>query len=110
MPSLRPSAIVDPRALLVRLNLDGFVLSLAVVVLAASLVPCSGVTAIWVHGLGSLAISTLFFLQGARLSRNAVLNGVMHWRLHALIASTTFVMFPLIGLALYGLMPTLLPP
>jgi hypothetical protein len=37
----------------------------------------------------------LFFLQGARLSRAAILNGITCWRLHVPIAATTFVLFPL---------------
>lgn len=89
---------------------DPFLLSVLGVVLAASLAPCSGTSAVVVHGLGILAIATLFFLQGARLSRAAILDGITGWRLHVVIAVTTFALFPLTGLALYGLFPTILPP
>ncbi len=51
----------------------------------------------------------LFFLQGARLSRDAILQGVTHWRLYAAIGTTTFVMFPLFGMTLLALFPHLLP-
>lgn len=56
-----------------------------------------------------LAISSLFFLQGARLSRDAVLGGITHWRLHATIAMITFLLYPIIGVSLSLLFPQVLP-
>jgi solute carrier family 10 (sodium/bile acid cotransporter), member 7 len=94
---------------IVRLRLDGFVAALVIVVLAATLLPCQGTGARVFGVLGTLAISALFFLQGARLSRDAILHGMTHWRLHAFIASTTFVLFPLLGLGLLMALPDLLP-
>jgi solute carrier family 10 (sodium/bile acid cotransporter), member 7 len=72
---------------------DWFTLSLVVTVLFATLVPCSGAAASVVHVLAICAIGSLFFLQDARLSRDAVVGGITHWRLHATIAMTTFVLF-----------------
>ena len=89
---------------------DVFVLALFGVILAATAAPCRGTGAAVCHALGIVAIATLFFLQGARLSRAAILNGITCWRLHATIATTTFVLFPLTGLALSAAFPTLLPP
>jgi solute carrier family 10 (sodium/bile acid cotransporter), member 7 len=93
-----------------RVRLDAFVLSLVGVILGATLAPCSGTSAVVFRALGIIAIATLFFLQGARLSRAAILDGITCWRLHAAIATTTFVLFPLIGLALSATFPTTLPP
>ncbi len=93
-----------------RVRPDPFVLSLLGVVLSATCVPCRGANADVFHVLGMAAIGLLFFLQGARLSRDAILNGITHWRLHATIATTTFVLFPLVGLGLSTIFPTLLPP
>jgi solute carrier family 10 (sodium/bile acid cotransporter), member 7 len=90
--------------------IDGFVLSLFSVVLAATLLPCRGESARAFHAAGFLAIGSLFFLQGARLSRDAVLRGIMHWRLHAAINTTTYLLFPLLGLSLIVAFPHLLPP
>lgn len=92
-----------------RLPVDGFVLTLFAVVLAATLLPCRGVSASAFHIAGISAIATLFFLQGARLSRDAILHGLTHWRLHATIATTTFVLFPILGLSLLAAFPHLLP-
>ena len=88
---------------------DWFILSLASTVLLAALLPCSGTAAGVFQVLGICAIGSLFFLQGARLSRDAVLGGITHWRLHVIIAMTTFVLFPTIGWSLSHLFPQLLP-
>ncbi|MBC3186501.1 bile acid:sodium symporter [Corynebacterium sp. zg-331] len=48
----------------------------------------------------SAAIAVLFFLYGARLSTQEALRGLSHWRLHLLILAFTFLVFPLLGLAL----------
>ncbi|WP_342318721.1 bile acid:sodium symporter family protein [Corynebacterium mayonis] len=47
-----------------------------------------------------IAIALLFFLYGARLSTREALKGLTHWRLHLLILALTYVLYPLIGLAL----------
>jgi sodium/bile acid cotransporter 7 len=92
-----------------RLPVDGFVLALIGVVLTATFLPCRGTSAVAFHAAGTLAISALFFLQGARLSRDAILHGMTHWRLHSAIAATTFILFPLLGLSLLAAFPHLLP-
>ena len=92
-----------------RLPVDGFVLSLVAVVLAATLLPCRGASAHAFHTAGVAAIAALFFLQGARLSRDAILRGMTHWRLHATIGATTYVLFPVLGLGLLAAFPELLP-
>jgi solute carrier family 10 (sodium/bile acid cotransporter), member 7 len=51
---------------------NGFVLALIGTVAAATFLPCRGTSAEIFHALGSLAIPSLFFLQGARLSRAAL--------------------------------------
>ena len=93
-----------------RVRPDAFVLSLVGVILAATMTPCSGTSAVVLHALGIIAIAMLFFLQGARLSRAAILDGITCWRLHVTIGTTTFLLFPLIGLALSATFPTALPP
>jgi sodium/bile acid cotransporter 7 len=92
-----------------QLPVDGFILALAGVVLAATILPCRGASGRAVHIAGIVAIAALFFLQGARLSRDAILNGMMHWRLHAASGAATFILFPLLGLGLIEVFPNLLP-
>lgn len=88
-----------------RLRPDVFVMALLGTVTLATVLPCYGRGAQLFHLLGVIAIATLFFLQGARLSREAIVAGMTNWKLHAAIAGTTFVLFPLLGSALIALIP-----
>jgi sodium/bile acid cotransporter 7 len=63
-----------------------------------------------VDHLTIVAIAALFFLHGAKLSRQAVIAGASHWRLHAMVLLTTFVLFPLFGLALKPFLSPLVTP
>jgi sodium/bile acid cotransporter 7 len=87
---------------------DGFTLSILAVVVFGAFVPCRGEAARWVGIASKIAISLLFFLQGARLSRAAVLAGILHWRLHVMIFTSTFIVLPLLGLALGPVSGTLI--
>ncbi|WP_300573974.1 bile acid:sodium symporter [Phenylobacterium sp.] len=44
---------------------------------------------------GTIAVALLFFFHGAALSRQQIIDGATHWRLHILITALTFVFFPL---------------
>ena len=88
---------------------DTFTILLVCTVILASLLPASGTFADYFGIATDLAIALLFFLHGARLSRDVVISGLLHWRLHLVILLTTFGIFPLLGMAL-GLIPdTILP-
>ena len=89
---------------------DGFTLSILAIVIIGAFFPCRGEFARWVGIASKIAISLLFFLQGARLSRAAVLAGILHWRLHLQIFSSTFIVFPLLGLALQPISGTVIAP
>jgi solute carrier family 10 (sodium/bile acid cotransporter), member 7 len=98
------------RAWIGRSPVDGFIIALAGVVLVATILPAHGDSGRAFHWAGNLAVAALFFLQGARLSPNAIVLGMTHWRLHVAIATMTFVLFPLFGLGLFVAVPHLLPP
>src|SRR5690606_10455326 len=87
---------------------DAYTQILIGVVLLATLLPASGQGALAFEWITSLAIGLLFFLHGAKLSREAIIAGATHWRLHLLIFACTFVLFPLLGLALKPLLYPLL--
>ena len=89
-------------------RVDRFTLALLLTVLVASLLPARGGAAHVAGALTTAAIALLFFLHGAKLSREAVLQGVGAWRLHLSVLGATFVLFPLLGL-LVGLLPGLKP-
>ncbi|WP_313358637.1 bile acid:sodium symporter family protein [Corynebacterium variabile] len=72
-------------------------------VILALIFPADGTFADVMDWVVKIVIGVLFFLYGARLSTREALNGLMHWRLHLLILAFTFLLFPLIGLALMPL-------
>lgn len=89
---------------------DNFTLALLSTVALASLLPASGQVAQFFEGLTVAAVSLLFFLHGAKLSREAVFAGLSHWRLHLVVVASTFVLFPLIGWALRPVLTPLVTP
>ncbi|MCE7798023.1 bile acid:sodium symporter [Sphingobium sufflavum] len=86
--------------LLARFNIDPYVLMIVGMVVLASILPARGMAATVVGWIADAAIVLLFFLHGARLSRQAVIDGARHWRLHLAVACITFLLFPLLGLAI----------
>lgn len=93
-----------------RLSLDTYTIMLLATVLLASVLPASGAAAVALGHLTTFAIALLFFLHGAKLSREALVAGLTHWRLHLLVLASTFVMFPLLGLAMKPVAMALLTP
>ena len=78
---------------------DPFLLMLIAMVALASFFPARGEGAHFVGILADAGIVLLFFLHGAKLSREAILSGATAWKLHLATLGTTFALFPLIGLA-----------
>lgn len=85
---------------LARARPDGFVLALLATIALASVLPARGAAAPVASFAADAAIVLIFFLNGAKLSREAFLAGATHWRLHLLVLAVSFVFFPLVGLAL----------
>ena len=79
---------------------ETFTLALIAVVVLASVLPASGALAHYVDLITTGIVSLLFFLHGAKLSREAIFAGIGHWKLHLWIFIATFVMFPVLGLLL----------
>ena len=77
--------------------LDPFTLTLICVVLLASFFPARGGFVPFFEGLTTAAIALLFFMHGAKLSREAIIAGGSHWRLHLWVMCSTFVLFPALG-------------
>lgn len=68
-----------------RLSIDTYTIMLLLMVLLASLFPVHGMASAALGQLTTFAIGLLFFLHGAKLSRAALVSGMMHWRLHLLV-------------------------
>jgi sodium/bile acid cotransporter 7 len=89
---------------------DNFVLALAFSVAVASFLPCQGAVARAFDHITAIAVGALFFLHGAKLSRESIVTGAAHWRLHIVVLASTFVLFPLLGLALGPVLSPMVGP
>ncbi len=80
------------------LALDRFTILLIVMVILATIIPVSGIAEHGFSIITSIAIAILFFLHGAKISREALVDGVLHWKFHVVVFAFTFALFPLLGL------------
>ena len=85
-------------------RIDPFLVLLLLVALVGSFLPVTGSGLAAFGVVSMLGIGLLLFLYGARLSAAETLRNLRHWRLQLSILLTTFVVFPLLGLAT-GLLP-----
>jgi sodium/bile acid cotransporter 7 len=83
-----------------RLPIDPYLLALIGTVGLAALLPARGAAAPVMDDAVYGAVGALFFLYGVRLSPQAVAEGLAHWRLQSMVFASTFMLFPIIGLAL----------
>jgi len=88
---------------------DPFIPILLATVALATLFPASGHAAEQLSMAATAAVVLLFFLHGVKLPRENLVAALVNWRLHLFILGTTYLVFPLIGLALSSLWPGLLP-
>ncbi len=98
------------QSLLRFLKIDRFTLLLIIAVIIASVLPAHGRGMPVAELVTNLAIALLFFLHGSRLSRQAIIAGATHWRLHLVIFSCTFILFPLLGVLLRPVLEPILTP
>jgi sodium/bile acid cotransporter 7 len=94
--------------LLSRLPIDLYVAAIVAMVCLASVVPVHGTGAVIAGHVTTAAIALLFFLHGARLAPQAALAGARHWRLHAVVLASTFLLFPALALTAHAVAPRLL--
>ena len=90
------------------LALDRFTILLIGMLVLATFIPVSGQIATYFNWLTTAAIAILFFLHGAKLSRQAVIEGMLHWKMHAVVFGFTFVLFPTLGILAQPILEPLL--
>jgi solute carrier family 10 (sodium/bile acid cotransporter), member 7 len=80
---------------------NGFILGLFAVVILAFIFPEPAARHGWLHPelLLNIGIALILFLQGISMPLEKVKKGAGNWRLHTIIQSFTFLIFPLVGLA-----------
>lgn len=85
---------------------DWFLLGMVVATLLAWAFPGPGAAGGWMHPelLTKAGVALIFFLHGLALSFAALRAGALNWRLHAVVQGCTFLLFPLIGLALNAML------
>ncbi|HBZ17026.1 bile acid:sodium symporter family protein [Pantoea sp. NPDC088449] len=92
------------------LRLDPMMVKLIITVLLASFFPAKGGFVEFFEYLTTAAIALLFFMHGAKLSREKIIAGSSHWRLHLWIMCSTFVIFPILGLLIVWWHPVNVSP
>ncbi|WP_309606518.1 bile acid:sodium symporter family protein [Phenylobacterium sp.] len=97
-------------SLLSRLKVDKYLLLIVSMVVLASFLPARGNAATDFGWATKVGIGLVFFLHGARLSREAVIGGLTHWRLHLVVLAATYGLFPLLCLGLAALPAWITPP
>ena len=85
------------------MKLDPFLIGMLAAVGLAFAAPALGAD----HGplhmglVTDLGVGLVFFLHGAALSPSALKSGAANWRLHVFVHASTYVLFPLLGLAVF---------
>ncbi len=82
---------------------EPFILMLLGTMALASLLPPRGMWVPLFDAAADAGIVLLFFLHGARLSREAIVAGARNWRLHLAVFAATYMLFPLLGLGITAL-------
>lgn len=91
-------------------RLDRFTTGLVMSVLLGIFLPCGGEAEAFFKMATNVAIMLLFFLYGVKLSRESVIEGLLHWRLQSMVVLFTFVFFPAMALLLRPAMEGLVTP
>jgi solute carrier family 10 (sodium/bile acid cotransporter), member 7 len=79
---------------------NGFILGLFAVVVLAFIFPEPAARNGWLHPdlVQNIGIALILFLQGISMPLEKVRKGAGNWKLHVIIQSFTFLIFPLVGL------------
>lgn len=97
-------------AFLARLRPDWYLILIVAMGALATVLPAQGEVAVTLGWATKVAIGVVFFLHGARLSRESVVRGLVHWRLHLVILAATYAVFPLLTVGLTALPAWITPP
>lgn len=89
-------------------RIDPFMTAIVAAAVVATLLPARGAAVPVVDWASRIMIAGLFFFYGVRLRPAETIAGLKHWKLHTIILSFTYIAFPVIGLGLRPLVPTVL--
>jgi sodium/bile acid cotransporter 7 len=82
---------------------NGFIIALLAAVALAFLFPAPGARNGWLHpdALNNVGVALILFLQGLSMAVERMKAGAGNWRLHLIVQSFTFFIFPIVGLLLH---------
>jgi len=88
--------------ILARIGLDWFIVGIVLMVAAAYVFPAAGLaqTPVSLEKLATYGISGIFFFYGLKLDFAKIRAGLSNWKLHLVVQSVTFLVFPCIALAI----------
>lgn len=89
-------------------KLDPFLTALIGAVVLATFLPCHGFATTVLEYVTDACIMVMFFMQGLKLERRAILDNMRNWQLQGLVLACTFALFPALGLGLHALAPDLM--
>lgn len=91
--------------MLKKLKIDSFVVAIIISILIAYFFPqlAAKGSPVPMGTISSIGVSLIFFFYGLNLSTEAIRDGLKNWRLHVVVQSSTFLIFPLIILLFYPL-------
>jgi len=98
--------------MLKKFGIDWFLLAIILVVAAAVVWPAPGVTGspLHVEWVASYGLSIVFFLYGLTLAPEKMREGFAKWKVHVAVQLATFVLFPIVVLAIGFFAEGLFPP
>ncbi|GIG36549.1 bile acid:sodium symporter family protein [Cellulomonas pakistanensis] len=88
---------------------DPLVVMIVAVFLLGLFAPASGAFATGLDHVTTGAVVLLFFLYGARMATSEVWDGLKNWRLQGGMLASTYLLFPVLGLAVQLLPDSVLP-
>ncbi len=90
------------------MKFDKFIPAIVFVVLLAYLLPELGSdgSPIPLDSIGTMGVSLIFFFYGLKLSPEKIKVGLKNWKLHILVQSSTFVLFPILIIIFYPFIKT----
>ena len=82
---------------------NGFIIALLCSVALAFLFPSPGAKGGWMHPelLNNAGVALILFVQGLAIAVERMKAGASNWRLHLIVQSFTFLLFPIVGLAFH---------
>lgn len=88
-----------------KFKIDWFLVGMAAAVLLAWGWPEPGANGGWLQPkvLTKVGVALIFFLHGIQLPFEALRAGTMRWPVHGVVQASTFLLFPMLGLALIAL-------